>query len=184
MLSNINNKTCLYKYTILGWNTSNYRRKTKTEEKAKVVAAVWGDRIDLIPCRDSYFALCRMIGRKGWIHPIFHIAMVQFILFFKSTWWKIASAARNCINSAPQAPPAFAFSSVFILLLCFQRYDYRPDAAVPGLQPVHHDPLHQPGVDPRVLGIPDRQHPHLALLQQVPRERFVVNLRPNQTKTL
>ena len=38
--------------------------------------------------------------------------------FFQSPWWKIASAARNCINSIPQAAATtFAFSSVSILLL-------------------------------------------------------------------
>ena len=41
------------------WNsyhTANHRRMLKKEEKAKVVAAVWGDRIDSIHCRASYFA--------------------------------------------------------------------------------------------------------------------------------
>ena len=33
------------------------RRRIKTEEKAKVVASVWGGRIYLIPCRASCFAL-------------------------------------------------------------------------------------------------------------------------------
>ena len=49
--------------------------------------------------------------------------MDEFILFFKSFWCKIASAARNWINSVTQtAATTFAFSSVFILLLwalCF-----------------------------------------------------------------
>ena len=34
------------------------------KEKAKVVAAVWGDGIDSIPCRTSHLEL-RMIFRKG-----------------------------------------------------------------------------------------------------------------------
>ena len=33
------------------------RRRMKTEEKAKVVASVWGERIYSIPCRASCFAL-------------------------------------------------------------------------------------------------------------------------------
>ena len=36
--------------------SSQYRRRVNTEEKAKVVAAAWGGRIDSIPCRASYFA--------------------------------------------------------------------------------------------------------------------------------
>ena len=60
-----------------------------------------------------------MIWRKGWIHPILHIVLVQFILYFKSSLCKIARAARNWINYVPQAAvTTFAFSSVFILLLC------------------------------------------------------------------
>ena len=43
-----------------------------------------------------------------------------FILYFKSSWDKIASTARNWINSAPQAAATtFAFSYVFVLLLVF-----------------------------------------------------------------
>ena len=34
----------------------DHRRKFYTEEKAKVVAAAWGDRFYSIPCRASYFA--------------------------------------------------------------------------------------------------------------------------------
>ena len=60
----------------------------------------------------------RKIWRKGLIHPFLHIVLVQFILFFISSCCKIASAAINWINSAPQAvATTFAFSSVFILLL-------------------------------------------------------------------
>ena len=33
-----------------------HRRRSHTEEKAKVVAAAWGDRIYWIPCRASYLA--------------------------------------------------------------------------------------------------------------------------------
>ena len=43
------------------------------------------------------------------------IVLVQFILFFKSSWCTIASTAMNLINSVPQT--AFAFASVFILIL-------------------------------------------------------------------
>ena len=42
--------------TCLGMTTKSWphRRRIKTEEKANVVAAVWG--IEFIPCRASYFA--------------------------------------------------------------------------------------------------------------------------------
>ena len=54
----------------------------------------------------------------GAINPTLHIVLVQFILFFKSSCCKIASVARNLINSVPQAvATTFAFSSVSILLL-------------------------------------------------------------------
>ena len=49
------------------------------------------------------------------------IILVQFILFFKSSYCKMASGTRNSINSVPQTAGttvAFsAFSSVFFLLL-------------------------------------------------------------------
>ena len=49
----------------------------------------------------------------GAIHSILQIVLVQVILFFKSSWWKTASMARNWIHSAPQAAATtFAFSFV------------------------------------------------------------------------
>ena len=42
----------------------NHRRRINTEETPKVVAAVWGDRIYLILCRTSYFALSPQIAAK------------------------------------------------------------------------------------------------------------------------
>ena len=44
--------------------------------------------------------------RPDAIHPILHVVKVQLILFFKSSWCKIASAARNKINSAPPSSSA------------------------------------------------------------------------------
>ena len=64
--------------------------RIKTEEKANVVAAV----------RETesirFFAALATV-----LHPIHHIALVQFILIFKLFWCTTASAARNLINSAP-----------------------------------------------------------------------------------
>ena len=80
------------------------RRRVKTEEKAKIVAAIWGTEFiqflaavavlhqdDLKKEMNSFYSLFL----PGAIHPIIHIVLVQFILFFKSSWCKIASAARN-----------------------------------------------------------------------------------------
>ena len=113
------------------------RGRIKTQKKAKVVAAFWGTELIFISCRGNYSA-------QGWfeerdefhasycplaIHSFFQIVLkqfiqlfissvvVQFIQFFKSSWCKTASDARNSRNSAPQAATTFAISSVFSFLL-------------------------------------------------------------------
>ena len=92
-----------------------------------------------------------MIWRKAWIHPVFHIALVQFFLFFvlfwcnssyssyrpdaihlilhivlaqfililKLSWCKIASTARNWINSAPQIAAIWPLPSLLSLSFVF-----------------------------------------------------------------
>ena len=56
----------------------------------------------------------------GAFNPILHIILVQFILFFKSSWCKMASAERNWIKSASQAAAtAIAFSSVLYRYLFY-----------------------------------------------------------------
>ena len=113
---------------------SHLRRRIYTEEKAKVVAAVWGTELiqllaaqailhqyDLKNRMNSYFSSFH----PDAIYPFLYIIRVQLILFFISSWCKIASAERNLINSAPQtAARNFAFSSVFILRLCVQYIQY------------------------------------------------------------
>ena len=113
---------------------SHLRRQIYTEEKAKVVAAVWGTELiqllaaqailhqyDLKNRMNSYFSSFH----PDAIYPFLYIIRVQLILFFISSWCKIASAERNLINSAPQtAARNFAFSSVFILRLCVQYIQY------------------------------------------------------------
>ena len=113
---------------------SHLRRRIYTEEKAKVVAAVWGSELiqllaaqailhqyDLKNRMNSYFSSFH----PDAIYPFLYIIRVQLILFFISSWCKIASAERNLINSAPQtAARNFAFSSVFILRLCVQYIQY------------------------------------------------------------
>ena len=83
-------------------------------------------------CNSSYSSYC-----PGAIHPILHIILVQFILFFKSSWCNssYSSCCPGAINPilqfvlvqnskelnqfCPQAAATtFAFSSVFIILLC------------------------------------------------------------------
>ena len=72
------------------------------------------DKINSIPCRASCFPPGRFWG-IGWYHPFLQIILV----FFNSSHCKTASAAMNLTNYVPQtAATTFAFSTVFILLLC------------------------------------------------------------------
>ena len=97
-----------------------------TEGNAKVVPAFWGTESENL--FKSVPLGLRRFWRIWWIHPFLHIILVQFILFFKSYFSSnhpIANygAARNWIISFPQsAATTFAFSSVFILLLCIYSY--------------------------------------------------------------
>ena len=80
-------------------------QKKDAEEKAKVIIDVWGtEMIQLIvaPGRlkkgmsSSYFSY-----RSGAIHPILHIVLIQLILFFKSSWSKLANTAKILSHFAP-----------------------------------------------------------------------------------
>ena len=86
------------------WEVANvdldHRLRIYTKEKAKVVAPVYS-----IPCRAGYFALGRFEEKDGLHLDDMKIKDV-FILFFKSSWCKIASAARNCTNFVPQTAAA------------------------------------------------------------------------------
>ena len=84
-------------------------RRIKTEEKERLSLLFGGqNRFNSLTCKQF---CTKMIWRKGWINPILHIVLVQFIIVFKSSWWKITSATSNWINSAPQAAAmTFAFS--------------------------------------------------------------------------
>ena len=82
-----------------------------------IVAAVWGT--ELIQFLAALANCTRTIWRIGLIAPVQFEERDEFILFFKSSWCKIARAAWSIINCVPQAAAtAFALSSVFILLLC------------------------------------------------------------------
>ena len=80
------------------------RRRMERKAKAKVVASVWGRIALAIPCRASCFASVDLEEN------------VEFILFFQIDRGKIASAARNWINSSP--PPNRRDN----LCLCFCLY--------------------------------------------------------------
>ena len=97
--------------------SANHRRRIYTENKAKVVAAVWGTEfIEFLATlailhqddMKKRINCTRMIWRKGWISPgLYEESMNQDdvkkrILFFKSPWCKIASGARNWIKSVPK----------------------------------------------------------------------------------
>ena len=88
------------------------------QEKAKVVAASWGDRSYKISFHPYPFRK-RTIWRTRWFaRGRVEESGGQISLFFKSSWCKIVSAARNWSNSVPQGTATtFGFSSVWILLL-------------------------------------------------------------------
>ena len=69
-------------------------------------------------------------GKKGRQTPGLYEEKDEFILFFKSSWYKIALAARKCLNLVPQKTvTTFASSSVFILLLSSLVIGYQVDLA-------------------------------------------------------
>ena len=93
---------------------ANHRRKLGTEEKAKVVA-LWGTHLNAkLVVLAARMIWTKVDGRtsilEGWWFgsSIFRasipqsIAVILFILLFKSSWCKIASAARNWINLSPR----------------------------------------------------------------------------------
>ena len=66
------------------------------------------------------------------VRDILQLVLVQISLFFSSSWWKIASAARKWRNVVPQeAATTFAFYSVFILLLRLGRSNFSPNYEIP-----------------------------------------------------
>ena len=57
------------------------RRRIKTEEKAKIVAAVWGDKFIQVLAAQAFMP--RTILKKDEFILLFQIILVQFILLFK-----------------------------------------------------------------------------------------------------
>ena len=101
------------------YSIDTHRSRIKIEEKAKVVAAVWGQNQFISPCLATLLQqddlknrmnCTGMIWRIGWIAPGQHEEKDEFIPFFKSSLCKIASAERNWINSFPlTAATTFVF---------------------------------------------------------------------------
>ena len=78
-----------------------------------------------VPCRASCFE------EQDELHPDDLKEKDEFILFFKISQGKIASATRNLINFSPQTEATtFAFSFVFILLLLYRVGFQSPTTAI------------------------------------------------------
>ena len=99
-----------------------------TEEKAKVVATDW--ETEFIQSLATLAILHqddikkRMMWRKGWLAQGGYEETDEFILFFKSSWCKTASAARNLINSVP--PKQRMRRPLPALLFCINPSSMRP----------------------------------------------------------
>ena len=92
----------------------SHRRRIKTEEKAKVVASVWGDPIYSIPCRASCFEP-GWFWRIGLIHPFLlnHLGAIhQFKIFLGKT----AIARQGIEYIPPNRSDELCLFFVFILL--------------------------------------------------------------------
>ena len=98
------------------WSCCPWRR-IQTEEKAKVVTTILGEHIDSISCHASVFKqndlkkrpnLSYSSYRPGEIKPILHIIIVQFIVFFISSW---------CISSYSSFHPDAVHPILHIILV-------------------------------------------------------------------
>ena len=90
------------------------------EEKTKVVSFVGGQKLFNF-LRRKLFCLGRF-WIIGWIAPGWVKEKDEFIIFFKIVLDKTDTAAIFWINSSPRTEATtFAFSSVFILLICIYR---------------------------------------------------------------
>ena len=87
-----------------------------------------------------------MLWRKGWIQPILHIVLVQFILFFITSWCNSSySSIWTQIKLCPQtATTTFAFYSVFMLLLYGREADASLGSDAGGEQDLWEGLLHVP----------------------------------------
>ena len=104
--------------------TVNHTRRRKTEENAKVVTSVWGDFIQFLAALAILFGTIlknRMSSsfslKSSWCISFYFI---QFKIVQAQNSY---SASRSWSNSVPyEAATTFAFSFVFILILCCELF--------------------------------------------------------------
>ena len=103
---------------------SGHRRRINTEEKAKVVAALWGAEFVQFLSALAVFTVKRFEEYDELQQDDLKKRMNSSDSS-KSSLYKINGAARNLIHSVPQTQvTTFAFASVFILLLwCVHMYE-------------------------------------------------------------
>ena len=77
--------------------TNVHRRRIKREEMQRSSLLFGGAKIYSIPYRASYFALGQF-WRIRWIYPFLQIILVQFILFFTSTYSSAKQQAQQGID--------------------------------------------------------------------------------------
>ena len=84
-------------------HSSTYVQQRRIQKgRQKVVAADWGTRLNAaLTIEAAGLTWRKVFGRVNQLtihfskHPFRQVAVIPLILFFKSSWWKIASAARN-----------------------------------------------------------------------------------------
>ena len=114
-------------------STLQYRRRINTEGTAKAAGRghswiprwPFSSKVDLKKhfWENNHFVRVEDWWGVNWL--IVHFLKAS-ILFLKSSCCKLANAARNWINSVPQAAATtFAFSSVQIILLCADPWHFR-----------------------------------------------------------
>ena len=93
--------------------------KKEIQKTRQMSSCCLGDRIYSFPCRASYFALGRIWRKDGWIHPFLLIILVQFIIFFKSSYCKI-----RCQTQQWRPLPILLYLSFFYALHILQPFSY------------------------------------------------------------
>ena len=110
--------------------------RIKKKDKAKILAPVWGDGIDSIPCRTGYCApgwflkkrMNRRIGtwRNGCVEKLMIIRLTPYQTTTLPKWmfslnfffFKSFLLVGHSSSSCQPAATTFSFSSFFFLLLC------------------------------------------------------------------
>ena len=100
-------------------DVDRHRRRINTEDKAKVVASVWGT--EFIHCLAKLALLKNRINCTRMIWRRMHSSCSSNLPTAKQL---ACCTARNLINSVPQKATIFAFSSVFILLIASTAWNW------------------------------------------------------------